>query len=41
MGISLISISHQNAPLAVRELFAFPENVQADRCWSGPPRRSA
>ncbi len=30
MGISLISISHQNAPLAVRELFAFPENVQAD-----------
>lgn len=30
MGISLISISHQSAPLAVRELFAFPEQVQAD-----------
>ncbi len=30
MGISLISISHQNAPLSIRELFAFPENVQAD-----------
>ncbi|MDE7318699.1 MAG: glutamyl-tRNA reductase [Lachnospiraceae bacterium] len=30
MGISLISISHQNAPLAVRELFAFPEHVQED-----------
>ena len=30
MGISLLSISHQNAPLAVRELFAFPEHVQED-----------
>lgn len=30
MGISLISISHQNAPLAIRELFAFPEQVQVD-----------
>lgn len=30
MGISLISISHQNAPLSVRELFAFPEGVQED-----------
>ncbi len=30
MGISLISISHRNAPLAVRELFAFPEQVQVD-----------
>ncbi|MCI9006920.1 MAG: glutamyl-tRNA reductase [Lachnospiraceae bacterium] len=30
MGISLISISHQNAPLAIRELFAFPEMVQKD-----------
>ena len=30
MGISLISISHQNAPLAVRELFAFPEQVQTE-----------
>lgn len=30
MGISLISISHQSAPLSVRELFAFPENVQED-----------
>ncbi len=30
MSISLISISHQNAPLAIRELFAFPEQVQAD-----------
>ena len=25
MGISLISISHKVAPLAIRELFAFPE----------------
>lgn len=30
MGISLISISHQNAPLAIRELFAFPKQVQID-----------
>lgn len=30
MGISLISISHQNTPLAIRELFAFPEKVQVD-----------
>lgn len=30
MGISLISISHQNAPLAIRELFAFSESVQED-----------
>lgn len=30
MGISLISISHQNAPLRIRELFAFPEGVQED-----------
>ena len=30
MGISLISISHRNAPLAIRELFAFPEQVQVD-----------
>lgn len=30
MGISLISISHQNAPLSIRELFAFPELVQED-----------
>ena len=30
MGISLLSISHQNAPLVVRELFAFPEHVQED-----------
>ena len=30
MGISLISISHQSAPLAIRELFAFPEQVQMD-----------
>lgn len=30
MGISLISISHQNAPLAIRELFAFPEEVQKE-----------
>ena len=30
MGISLISISHQSAPLAIRELFAFPEQVQTD-----------
>lgn len=30
MGISLISISHQSAPLKIRELFAFPEQVQTD-----------
>lgn len=30
MGISLISISHQSAPLKIRELFAFPEQVQID-----------
>lgn len=30
MGISLISISHQIAPLAIRELFAFPEHMQAE-----------
>lgn len=30
MGISLISISHQSAPLKIRELFAFPEQVQVD-----------
>lgn len=30
MGISLISISHKNAPLAVRELFAFSEEVQIE-----------
>lgn len=30
MGISLISISHRNASLAIRELFAFPEQVQVD-----------
>ncbi len=30
MGISLISISHQNAPLKIRELFAFSEGVQED-----------
>ena len=28
MGISLISISHKVAPLAIRELFAFPEEKQ-------------
>ena len=30
MGISLISISHQNAPLVIRELFAFQKQVQID-----------
>ena len=30
MGITLISISHQTAPLSIRELFAFTEAVQAD-----------
>ena len=30
MGISLISISHQSAPLRIRELFAFEEGVQED-----------
>lgn len=30
MGISLISISHQIAPLAIRELFAFPEEMQIE-----------
>lgn len=30
MGISLISISHQIAPLSIRELFAFPESVQGE-----------
>jgi len=30
MGISLISISHKVAPLAIRELFAFSEEMQAD-----------
>ena len=30
MGISLISISHRVAPLAIRELFAFPERVQQE-----------
>lgn len=30
MGISLISISHQSAPLRIRELFAFEEGVQKD-----------
>lgn len=30
MGISLISISHQHAPLAIRELFAFSEEVQKE-----------
>lgn len=28
MSISLISISHQSAPLAIRELFAFPQDGQ-------------
>ena len=30
MGISLISISHRVAPLAIRELFAFPEEQQRE-----------
>lgn len=30
MGISLISISHRVAPLAIRELFAFPEEQQCE-----------
>lgn len=30
MGISLISISHQHAPLAIREMFAFSEEVQKE-----------
>ncbi|MDO4261512.1 MAG: glutamyl-tRNA reductase [Eubacteriales bacterium] len=30
MGISLISVSHRNAPLAVRERFAFPEETQRE-----------
>ncbi|MBS6396119.1 MAG: glutamyl-tRNA reductase [Clostridiales bacterium] len=30
MGISLISISHRIAPLAIRELFAFPEDMQVE-----------
>lgn len=30
MGISLISVSHRNAPLSIRELFAFSESVQAE-----------
>ncbi len=30
MGISLISISHRSAPLSVRELFAFSEEVQEE-----------
>lgn len=30
MGISLISISHRVAPLTIRELFAFPEQVQQE-----------
>jgi len=41
MGISLISISHQHAPLSVRELFAFPENVQVDLMKQMLERRSA
>lgn len=41
MGISLISISHQNAPLSVRELFAFPENVQVDLMKQMLERKSA
>ncbi len=30
MGITLISISHQAAPLHIREMFAFPEEQQAE-----------
>lgn len=30
MEISLISVSHRNAPLSIRELFAFSESVQAE-----------
>lgn len=41
MGISLISISHQHAPLSVRELFAFPENVQVDLMKQMLERKSA
>ena len=41
MGISLISISHQNAPLSVRELFVFPENVQVDLMKQMLERKSA
>ena len=41
MGISLISISHQSAPLAIRELFAFPEQVQMDLMHQMLERKSA
>lgn len=41
MGISLISISHQSAPLAIRELFAFPEQVQMDLMYQMLERKSA
>lgn len=41
MGLSLISISHQSAPLAVRELFAFPEQVQIDLMHQMLERKSA
>ena len=30
MGIQLLSISHKTAPLAIRELFAFPPEQQAE-----------
>ncbi|MCI8429705.1 MAG: glutamyl-tRNA reductase [Lachnospiraceae bacterium] len=41
MGISLISISHQSAPLVIRELFAFPEQVQMDLMHQMLERKSA
>ena len=41
MGISLISISHQSAPQALRELFAFPDQVQMDLMHQMLERKSA